>query len=48
MFNKLDGSTDTTDLDAAVITGTAQGTLLGQLDTVIARVEWPRPSPDNP
>jgi len=38
IFNDLDGSTDTTDLDAEVITGSSQSTTLGYLDTALARV----------
>ena len=39
VFNTVDGSSDGTDLDGLVITGTAQSTTLGYLDTVIARVD---------
>ena len=39
VFNQVDGSSDGTDLDGLVITGSAQSTTLGYLDTVIARVD---------
>ena len=39
VFNTVDGSSDGTDLDGLVITGSAQSTTLGYLDTVIARVD---------